>query len=173
MGVLRLNNGMAPKPQYGEDRLVNKRTGKLASSSTWLLDLAACAVVGGDYKGIPALLPQNKAKKLLIHNELKKFKRHKSIEADSGQESSHAALRVLACKALPTIAVFYIQNAVGNRLPSQVNKKGFRGWLMSQLAIPDSALNIFLKNHTEFSALAELKRADNWWLDLQKQRVNP
>ena len=173
MGVLRLNNGMATKPQYGEDRLVNKRTGKLASSSTWLLDLAACAVVGGDIKGIPALLPQSEAQKLLVHNELKKFNRHKSVKADSGQESSHADLRVLACKALPTIAVFYIENVVGNRLPSQVNKKGFRGWLLGQLAIPSSALNTFLKNHPEFSALAELKRADNWWLDRQKQRVNP
>jgi len=173
VGVLRLNVGMKAKPQYGQVRLVNKRTGKLASSSTWLLDLAACAVVGRDSKGIPALLPQSKAKKLLVHNELKKFNRHKSIEADSGQESSHAELRVLAYKALPTIAVFYIQNAVGNRLPSQVNKKGFRGWLISQLAIPNSELNNFLNNHPEFSALAELKRADNWWLDLQKQRVNP
>lgn len=169
---MRLNTGMTTKPQYGKERLVNKRTGKLASSSTWLLDLAACAVVGGDKLGLPSLLPQQEAEKLLVHNKLQKFKRHKTATAALGNESSHAEIRTLAKKALPTIATFYIQNVVGNRLPTQVNKKGFRAWIVAELANQQSPLNIFLKNHSEFSALAELKRADNWWLDRQKQRVN-
>lgn len=169
---MRLNIGMASKTQYGKDRLVNKRTGKLASSSTWLVDLAACAVVGGDNSGLPDLLPQQDAKKLMLHNELKKFNHHKSGKAISGDESSHAELRVLACKAIPTIAVFYIHNVVGNRQPAQVNEKGFRVWLMGELSVPSSDLNGFLRKHLQFSALAELKRKDNWWLDRQKQRVN-
>ena len=62
----------------GTHRLVNKKTGKLASSSTWLIDLAACAVHLGDTQGLAGLLPQEKAQKLLNSNVLKPFKRHKN-----------------------------------------------------------------------------------------------
>lgn len=41
-------------------RLVNKKTGKLASSTNWLVDLAAIAKKLRDSSGIAALLPQEK-----------------------------------------------------------------------------------------------------------------
>lgn len=173
MGVLRLNIGMKAKPKYGKYRLTNKRTGKLASSSTWLKDYAACAVIKLENQGIPTLLPQREAHKLLLNNELKPFKRHEKASPKSGTESSHAQLRSLACLAMPEIADFYFKDIVGDREPANFNDKGFRNWIMDELANPLSSLNRFLRTHPKFSVLAELDRKDNWWLDRQKRRVNP
>jgi len=55
-----------PKPNGRRKvfRLVNRRTGRLASSTTWLIDLAAVAVALGDDSGIATLLPRAKAEKL-------------------------------------------------------------------------------------------------------------
>ena len=51
--------------------LLNKKTGKVASTNNWLLVLAARAHTSGDTSGILGLLPQEQAKKLLVSNELK------------------------------------------------------------------------------------------------------
>lgn len=45
--------------------LVNRKTGKTASSSTWVLGLAALAYQSGDWLGIMSLLPLAKARRLL------------------------------------------------------------------------------------------------------------
>ena len=50
--------------------LLNKKTGKLASSNSWLLALAAHAHSIGDTSGIAGLLPQEQAKKLLVSNKI-------------------------------------------------------------------------------------------------------
>ena len=50
--------------------LLNKKTGKVASTNKWLLVLAARAHTSGDTSGIAGLLPQEQAKKLLVSNEL-------------------------------------------------------------------------------------------------------
>jgi hypothetical protein len=171
--VFRLNIGMKKKPRIDKFRLTNKRTGKLASASTWLKDLAACAVLKGDNHGIPTLLPLSDAAKLLIHNELKKFTPHEETSPKPGIESSHSQIRALACLAMPEIADFYLKNAVGDHSSTQINEKGFRHWIIGELANPPSSLNKFLRTHPRFSVLVELNRKDNWWLDRQKRRVNP
>ena len=50
--------------------LLNRKTGKIASSNSWLLALAARAHTIGDTSGIAGLLPQEQAKKLLVSNAL-------------------------------------------------------------------------------------------------------
>jgi hypothetical protein len=118
-------------------RLVNKKTGKLASSTNWLIDLAAEARELGDSSGISALLPQKKAAKFLVQNELKPFKLHKGAAVQPGDETSHKELRVLVKLAYPKLALFYIQNVVHSHTKKQVNHKGFRAWLMRELSDPE------------------------------------
>ena len=50
--------------------LPNKKTGKIKSSNSWLLALAAHAHSIGDPSGIAGLLPQEQAKKLLVSNKM-------------------------------------------------------------------------------------------------------
>lgn len=144
-------------------RLVNKKTGKLASSTNWLVDLAAVGKKLRDSSGIAALLPQEKAGKLLLHNELKPFKRQKKIPAASGHETFHKELRDLARSAYPELALFYIENVVQSKKSSQVNKKGFRAWLIQELSKPMAELNQHLQSIQEFHPLIELNRSDDWW----------
>lgn len=147
----------------GTHRLVNKKTGNRTSNVTWLEDLAACAVQNGEKEGLPALLPQAKAIKLLKYNRLSKFKRHKSPAAETGMESSHQNLRDLARIALPHLALYYIENVVNNRTAFQVNRKAFRAWLITELSNPGGNLNKYLRSSDTYEALAELERGDDWW----------
>lgn len=149
----------------GTHRLVNKKTGKLASSSDWLIDLAASAVSLGDSQGLAALLPQEKAKKFMTSNVLKPFNRHKKRLPVQGFETSNRELRDLASRALPYFAAFYTEMVIPGKAPERVNRKGFRAWLIAALSEPDSTLNKNLSKHNEFSALAQLKRSDDWWQD--------
>ena len=144
-------------------RLVSKKTGKFASSTNWLVDLAAVAKKLGDSSGIAALLPQEKAGKLLLHNELKPFKRQKEKTAALGHETLHKELRDLARSAYPELALFYIENVVHSKKSSQVNKKGFRAWLIQELSRPMGELNQHLQSIQEFHPLIELNRSDDWW----------
>lgn len=144
-------------------RLVNKKTGKLASSTNWLIDLAAEAKVLGDSSGISALLPQKKATKLLVRNELKPFKIRKEKSVTPGEETSHKNLRSLARAALCEFFRFYIERAIPDHNASMVNSKGFRAWLMQELSQPKGELNQHLKSIKEFHPLIELKRSDDWW----------
>lgn len=149
----------------GTHRLVNKKTGKLASSSDWLIDLAASAVYLGDTQGLAALLPQEKAKKLMLSNVLNPFNRHKKRLPAKGFETSNRELRDLAVRALPYFAAFYTVKVIPNKAPEKVNRKGFRAWLIAALSDPESSLNKNLSKHKEFSAIAQLKRSDDWWQD--------
>ena len=149
----------------GTHRLANKKTGKLASSSDWLIDLAARAVQLGDSKGLTALLPQEKAKSLMKFNVLKSFNRHKKRLPVQGFETSNRELRDLASRALPYFAAFYTVMVIKDKAPERVNRKGFRSWLIAALSDPDSSLNKNLSKHNELSALAQLKRSDDWWQD--------
>lgn len=151
-------------PSYdGSFRLVNKKTGKLASSTNWLLDLAAVAKSRGDSSGLPALLPQDKAGKFLRHNDLKSFKRQQEKNVAVGKETTHKSIRDLARSAYPELALYYIQNVVHSRKPSEVNRKGFRAWLIKELNTANGGLNQHLLSIEEFRHLIELKRSDDWW----------
>lgn len=58
-----MNKKLTPKPnelEYGVHRLVNKKTGKLASNTNWLIDLSAIASTKGHTTGISSLLPLKK-----------------------------------------------------------------------------------------------------------------
>lgn len=156
-------NKVTAELQYGTSRLVNKKTGKLAAKTNWLLDLAAVAVAKRDSLGIPTLLPQETAAKLLKHNKLKNFRRHKSAKQPEGLASSHRDLRRLAQSALPELAAFYIEKVVHSRDETQINRKGFRAWLMTELANPKGILNEHLRCNELLRPLAELKRGDDWW----------
>ena len=144
-------------------RLVNKKTGKLASSTNWLIDLAAQAKELGDSSGISALLPQKKAEKLLVRNELQAFNLHKEKSVLQGNETSHKDLRALARAALCEFFRSYIERVVPGHKAGIVNSKGFRAWLMQELSKPKGALNQHLKSTPKFHPLIELKRGDDWW----------
>jgi hypothetical protein len=149
----------------GTHRLVNKKTGKLASSSDWLIDLAASAVSLGDSQGLAALLPQEKARKLMNLNVIKPFNRHKKRLPVQGFEASNRELRDLANRALPYFAAFYTVMVIPGKASEKVNRKGFRAWLIAALSDPENSLNKDLSKHKEVSALAQLKRSDDWWQD--------
>lgn len=147
----------------GTFRLVNKKTGKLASSTNWLLDLAAVAKSRGESAGLPALLPQAKVGKFLRHNDLKPFKRHQEKNVALGKATTHKSLRELARSAYSELAFYYIQNVVHSRKPSEVNRKGFRAWLIKELNTDNGGLNQHLLSIEEFRPLIELERSDDWW----------
>jgi hypothetical protein len=170
VGVLRLNVVMASKPQYGKDRLVNKRTGKLASSSTWLLDLAACAVVLGDSVGIPALLPQRKAAKLLKSNLLKQFKKHAPIKSDTAMSSNHAESRKAAEQSIPALAVIYQKLVIVPNPSKKVTRDSFVYWLRNQLENRSSKLNQILSQTPSLVGIHELQRSHRWWIDRIKMQ---
>lgn len=159
---------MSDEADQLKHRLTSKRSGKLSSSSTWLLDLAASTVVENLSGGVISLLPQEQAAKLLVHNELKPFKQHARGQKDPGDESSPKELRLLAEAAATYLKVFYITQVCADKDPSRVNLKGFRSWLMESLEQPGSPLNKDLGKHPKYSALQELIRKDNWWRKVLK-----
>lgn len=161
---------MSTNVQYGTHSLVNKRTGKKASSSDWLTDLAACALAQGHTQGLPELLPLDRAAKLLQHNTLKPFKRHQKRLKPVGTATTHADLKKLAQEAFPAIAAYYIKTIVAGADPRRVNKKGFRAWVKREVEKPRSAFNDWLSGHPKFSPLAELRRSDDWWRIQLKNR---
>ena len=167
-----MNKKIAAKPQtltYGVHRLVNKKTGRLSSNTNWLIDLAAIAFAQGQTTGIGALLPLSKARKLLLHNKLEPFSSHKT-HSSAKDALSHAEQRVMAQKALPAIAVYYTTKAIKGKNPSYVNRKGFVAWIVKSMPDPKSGLNLYLRNSTEYKALAETERGERWWLDQIKMQ---
>ena len=161
---------MSKGVQYGTHSLVNKLTGRKASSSDWLTDLAACALAQGHTQGLPQLLPLDRAAKLLQHNTLKPFKRHQKRLKPIGGASTHAELKRLAQEAFPAIAAYYIKNIVSGADPRRVNKKGFRAWVKCEVEDPTSAFNGWLSGQPKFAPLSELRRSDDWWRTQLKNR---
>jgi hypothetical protein len=152
------------KLEYGLHRLANKKTGKLASNTNWLIDLAAIALVQGHTTGIGSLLPLKKAGKLLAHNKLEPFRRQ-DLQPSVEDASSHVDLRTLAQKAMPTIASYYLHKVVPGKLPANVNRKGLVAWIAREMSNPRSGLNLHLLKSHDFKALAETQRSERWWLD--------
>lgn len=151
-------------PTYdGTYRLVSKKTGKLASSTSWLLDLAAVAKSRGDSSGLAALLPQEKAAKFLRFNDLKQFKKQQKKDVLVGQETTQKDLRDLVRSAYPALVLYYIENVIHSHNPIQVNRKGFRAWLIKELNTINGGLNRHLMSIEAFLPLVELKRSDDWW----------
>ena len=154
---------------YGLYRLANKKTGRLASNTDWLLDLAATALIHSHTTGIGTLLPIKEADKLLVHNKLEAF-RKQNLEPSVEHASSHDDLRKLAQRALPAIAAFYSQRVIPEKKPTNVNRKGFVAWVVQEMANRQSGLNLYLLESEDFKALAETQRKERWWLDQLKMQ---
>jgi hypothetical protein len=154
---------------YGLYRLANKKTGRLASNTNWLLDLAAMASIQSHTTGIGSLLPIREANKLLVHNKLEAF-RKQNLEPSEEDASSHDDLRRLAQRALPAIAAFYSQRVIPEKKPTSVNRKGFVAWIVQEMANRQSGLNLYLLESEDFKALAETQRKERWWLDQLKMQ---
>lgn len=161
---------MAKKINYGTHRLVNKKTGKLASSTNWLLDLAACAVAKRHKLGLPSLLPQAKAKKLLKSNALKSFKKHASKQKLKTIATTAAEYRIHAEAALPAIAVFYSQKVFPGHSPEYYGRGKFVSWIVSEMANPNSKLSRHVIGRPDLHEIHELQRGERWWLDRIKMQ---
>jgi len=167
-----MNRKLRPKPntfEYGVHRLVNKKTGKLASNTNWLIDLSAIALTQGHTTGIGSLLPLKEADKLLVHNKLEPF-RKQNLQPSDEDASSHVDLRRLAQKALPTIAAYYSHRVIAGKKPASVNRKGFVVWIVQEMSLVKSGLNLHLLKSNDFKALAETQRSQRWWLDQLKMQ---
>lgn len=155
--------------EVGRYRLANKKTRKLASNTSWLIDLAAIASMQGQTNGIASLLPLAKAKELLVNNQLEPFRPQK-YQPSEKNATSHSGIRKMAQEALPLIAILYLIHVVPDKNPRSVNRKGFVAWIVLQMANHQSELNHRLKESIDFQALAETQRGERWWLDQLKMQ---
>jgi len=145
--------------------LLNKKTGKVASTNHWLLALAARAYLNRDTSGIAGLLPQEQAKKMLVSNMLStKFVRR----AQAGRFTDTVSNQ--AIDFLPQLAVLF-----GEQHPRHktVTRKNFCSWIVSQLADESSiATRIALERGYEDLSLnttGDRPRSARWWQDQIKK----
>lgn len=147
-------------------RLVNRRTGRLASSTTWLIDLAAVAVALGDNSGIASLLPRVRAKKLIRFNTLKAFYSQQKTDAGS-VPTAPAHFRALTLQALPLIAATYLeQKRISS--PKHVTRKRFISWILAEINTTKSGLCIELKRRG-YLQLVGMNYSRGWWEKLLKK----
>ena len=151
--------------------LVNKKTGKVASSNDWLLALAAHAHCLGDTSGIAGLLPQEQAKKLLVSNQLSsKIAR----TADMGRKTD--IISDQAISFLPLLAVIFVEQHPNH---NAITRKSFCRWVAKQLSDETSvayriALSGGLEDLIGASAPRDIDqtrkpRSERWWLDQIKK----
>jgi len=139
---------------------VNRRTGRLASSTNWLIDLAAVAVILGDNSGIAALLPRAKAEKLMRFNVLKAFSRHQKTTAGF-LPTTPAHFRELASEALPLIAATFLsQEQIFSS--KQVTGKRLISWILAEMHNSNSDLCIQLKQNG-YPQLVCMSFGRLWW----------
>ena len=101
------------QPQQGKHwTLVNRKTGKVSSSNNWLVALAAAAFNNQDNVGLPSLLPQKKAKKLLTTNEL-------VLRVERGVKSKliNVEVREQGKSFIPSLAVLWEKEKPPHRPP--------------------------------------------------------
>ena len=108
--------------------LVNKKTGKVASSNNWLLALAAHAQTQRNTSGIASLLSHDKAKRTLVRNELA-LKPMRGIKNDQVT----ANVRLEARAMLPYMAAVFGEKKSGC---AAVSKNEFCTWITEQLYDP-------------------------------------
>ncbi|WP_044036895.1 hypothetical protein [Octadecabacter arcticus] len=135
--------------------LVNKKSGKVASSNTWLLALAAHAQILNDTSGIAGLLPQKEALKSLEKNTISV----KTIRGLKGGKLTED-VRNQAKAFLPRLADLFIENPQKNK---SVTRTYFCSWITQQLAEPSSeAYNAAISNGLE--DLIFSPRSVRWWM---------
>lgn len=136
--------------------LVNKKTGKVASSNTWLLALAAQAAIEREHSGVLGLLPVAKAEKLLQRNRLVLKKSRGDWETLPTEKA-----REQATKMIPKLAVLYC-----DRLPPHrsIRRKDFCEWLVKALKDPLSEASTFA-DHNGYDELRSANFSARWWHD--------
>ena len=135
--------------------LENIKTGKLASSNNWLNTLAAIVVMEDESSGIMAVLPLDKAQRLLQRNKVvgkkPRFKNNNSREQ--------------AKKMIPSLAALYGEN-LPNRKPPRVNE--FCKWIVRELQDQQSKIRKVAISKG-FYHLIEAKYTARWWQDQLKK----
>jgi hypothetical protein len=134
--------------------LVNKKTGKVSSSNNWLIALAAVAVTNRDSRGLPSLLPQSKAEKLLTTNKL-------VLRSQRGVKSKliNAEAREQAKCFIPALAVLWEKEKPQHRPP---RRQDFCQWVVKSLQNPKTRAytTAVKRGHHEILGKADWR----WWL---------
>ena len=140
--------------------LVNKKSGKVASSHSWLLALAAVARMKGNSSGISSLLPLIQAEKLLHKNQVtfKTVRGHKS-------DNLRNIIRSQAKSFLPFAIVEFEKQ---RRVFKLTTKKDFSAWIVKALADVGSYLYKTAEN-MGYDEILELQRTPRWWQDQLKK----
>ena len=134
--------------------LTNRKTGKISSSSNWLVALAAVAVTDQDNAGLASLLPQAKAKKLLTMNEL-------SFRSQRGTVSPliNTQIRKEAKSFIPELAALWGEENPELRSP---RRKDFCHWVVKCLLDKNSVAYKTAVDHDYYDILD--KTNWRWWL---------
>ena len=141
------------QPSGGHWVLVNRKTGKVSSSNNWLVALAAVAAINKDNVGLPSLLPQKKATRLLIKNKL-------VLRARRGTKSAltSAEIRDQGKSFIPTLAVLWEKEKPSHRPP---RRQEFCKWIVKSLQAPQSRAHKLVIRHSYDDLLNKSWR---WWL---------
>jgi hypothetical protein len=145
--------------------LLNKKTGKIASTNNWLLVLAARAHTSGDTSGILGLLPQGKAKKLLVSNELSTKVARRAKDGRLTDKISDQAVTLL-----PQLAVLFGEQ---HPIHKTVTRENFCLWVTKQLEDETSfafqnAINRGCEDLIQ-NTTGDKPRSARWWLDQIKK----
>ena len=145
--------------------LLNKKTGKVASSNSWLLALAAHARCIGETGGVADLLPLGQAQKLLVSNEL-------SIKMARGTKNGRLTDNISdqAVALLPQLAVLFVEQSP---IHKTITRENFCVWVTKQLADETSfayrnALHSGCENLI-YNTTGDKPRSARWWLDQIKK----
>ena len=144
------------QPQQGKHwTLANRKTGKVSSSNSWLVALAAVAFINQDNVGLPSLLPQKKAKKLLTTNEL-------VLRVQRGVKSKliNVEVREQGKSFIPALAVLWEKEKPPHRPP---RRKEFCQWVVKSLNDPKCEAH---KTATKkgLEGILETNLTWRWWL---------
>jgi len=133
--------------------LINRKTRKVASNSSWLNVLKAHAHLNGDYQGIAGLLAQD-SKKYLQHNAVV-FKKQRK------QDHENARARVQAKALLPLLVAIWGEQLPKHREPRRQN---FANWVAKEFQNRKSEA---LSSATDlgYDELIDAERSARWWLD--------
>ena len=140
--------------------LVNKKTGKIASSNNWLQSLAALAYQSKSHSGIASILPQSKAQRLLLKNELESKKRR----ADISNLASQMA-RKQAKLFIPILTAYYKRQLPFHRA---FRRYELCKWIVKTLREPTSPASVYASNHG-YDELINTVPGARWWQDQYKK----
>ena len=134
--------------------LVNKKTNSIASSNTFGLSAAAAAVLNGDYSGIMAGLPLDKAQILLENNKL-----IEKTPRQAAQGSVREITRHQANFMLPALGALFNKQLPSHR-PPRINE--FCRWIVLNLRSRSSEAFILAESQG-FHDLLDANRNARWW----------